>query len=71
MKNTTDSLPAELQAFASPLDSQSPEVQEAFQFLLAAALPSLAPIRSILSPLLLSPQPNHDPSPDARLAWRT
>ena len=36
MKNTTDSLPAELQAFASPLDSQSPEVQEASQFLLVA-----------------------------------
>jgi len=38
MKNTTSDLPPELQAFASLLDVQSPEVQEAFQFLVATAM---------------------------------
>jgi len=37
MKNTTSDLPPELQAFASLLDAQSLDVQEAFQFLLATA----------------------------------
>jgi len=36
--NTTNDLPPELQAFASLLDAQLPEVQEAFQFLLATAM---------------------------------
>ena len=35
MKNTPNDLPPELQAFASLLNAQPPEVQEAFQFLLA------------------------------------
>ena len=34
----TADLPPKLQAFASLLDAQSPEVQEAFQFLLATAM---------------------------------
>ena len=38
MKHATDNLPLELQSFASILDTQLPEVQEAFQFLLAAAM---------------------------------
>ena len=38
MKNTTDNLPPKLQPFASLLDAQPPEVQEAFQFLLATAM---------------------------------
>ncbi|MBL7208956.1 MAG: hypothetical protein ISS52_02535 [Dehalococcoidia bacterium] len=38
MNNTTKALPPELQAFASLLDAQPPEVQEAFQFLLATAM---------------------------------
>lgn len=38
MKNTTADLPPKLQAFASLLDAQSPDVQEAFQFLLATAM---------------------------------
>jgi hypothetical protein len=38
MKNTTSNLPLELQTFASLLDAQLPEVQEAFQFLLAIAM---------------------------------
>ena len=38
MKNETSDLPLKLQAFASLLDAQSPEVQEAFQFLLATAM---------------------------------
>ncbi len=38
MKNTTNDLPPQLQAFAQLLDTQPPEVQEAFQFLLATAL---------------------------------
>jgi len=38
MKNTTADLPPKLQAFASLLDAQPPEVQEAFQFLLATAM---------------------------------
>jgi len=38
MKNVTSDLPPELQPFASPLDAQPPEVQEAFQFLLATAM---------------------------------
>ena len=38
MKNTTSNLPPKLQAFASLLDAQPPEVQEAFQFLLATAM---------------------------------
>ena len=38
MKNTTDNLPPKLQAFASLLDAQPPDVQEAFQFLLATAM---------------------------------
>jgi len=37
MKKTISNLPPELQAFASLLDAQPPEVQEAFQFLLATA----------------------------------
>jgi len=37
-KTTTSDLPPELQAFASLLDTQPPEVQEAFQFLLATAM---------------------------------
>ena len=37
MKNPTSDLPLELQPFASLLDAQPPEVQEAFQFLLATA----------------------------------
>ena len=38
MKNPTSDLPPELQAFASLLDTQPPEVQEAFQFPLATAM---------------------------------
>ena len=38
MKNTASDLPPELQAFASLLDTQPPDVQEAFQFLLATAM---------------------------------
>jgi hypothetical protein len=38
MKNTTDKLPPKLRSFASLLDTQPPEVQEAFQFLLAIAM---------------------------------
>ena len=38
MKNTTSNLPPELQAFASLLDAQPPDVQEAFQFLPATAM---------------------------------
>ena len=38
MKNTTSDLPPKLQAFASLLDTQPPEVQEAFQFLPATAM---------------------------------
>jgi len=38
MKNTTSNLPPKLQAFASLLDAQPPDVQEAFQFLLATAM---------------------------------
>ena len=38
MKNTTSNLPPDLKAFASLLDAQPPEVQEAFQFLLATAM---------------------------------
>jgi len=38
MKKTISNLPLELQAFASLLDAQPPEVQEAFQFLLVTAM---------------------------------
>jgi hypothetical protein len=38
MKTTSNHLPLELRAFASLLDAQPPEVQEAFQFLLATAM---------------------------------
>jgi hypothetical protein len=38
MKTTTNNLPPNLQTFASLLDAQSGEVQEAFQFLLATAM---------------------------------
>ena len=38
MKTTTNNLPPELHAFVSLLDTQPPEVQEAFQFLLATAM---------------------------------
>ena len=38
MECTTNNLPPKLQAFASLLDAQPPEVQEAFQFLLATAM---------------------------------
>jgi len=38
MRNTTNRLLPKLQAFASLLDAQPPEVQEAFQFLLATAM---------------------------------
>ena len=38
MKNTTSHLVSELQASASLLDAQPPQVQEAFQFLLATAM---------------------------------
>jgi len=38
MKTITDDLPPELQALASLLDAQPPEVQEAFQFLPATAM---------------------------------
>ena len=38
MKNTTSDLPPKLQAFAQLLDTQPPDVQEAFQFLLAIAM---------------------------------
>ena len=38
MKKSTNELPLNLQAFASLLDAQPPEVQEAFQFLLATAM---------------------------------
>ena len=38
MKNTTNDFPPALQAFASLLNAQPPEVQEAFQFLLATAM---------------------------------
>jgi hypothetical protein len=38
MKKTTNHLLLALQAFASLLDAQPPEVQEAFQFLLATAM---------------------------------
>ncbi len=38
MKNTATNLPPSLQAFASLLDIQPPEVQDAFRFLLATAM---------------------------------
>ena len=38
MKSTSTNLSPTLQAFASLLDTQPPEVQEAFQFLLATAM---------------------------------
>ena len=38
MKNPTNNLPLNLQAFGSLLDAQPAEVQEAFQFLLATAM---------------------------------
>jgi len=38
MKNTTKHVPPELQAFASLLDAQPSDLQEAFQFLLATAM---------------------------------
>ena len=38
MKNTTADLPPNLHAFASQLDAEHPEVQEAFRFLLATAM---------------------------------
>ena len=38
MNNTSSDFPPELQAFASLLDAQPPEVQEAFQFLLATVM---------------------------------
>ena len=38
MTYETNDLPPELRAFASLLDAQPPEVQEAFQFLLATAM---------------------------------
>ena len=38
MKNQTTNLPPNLQAFASPLDAQPPEVQEVIQFVLATAM---------------------------------
>ena len=38
MKTTTSDFPPKLQPFASLLDAQPPEVQEAFQFLLASAM---------------------------------
>ena len=38
MKNPTSDLPPNLQPFASLLNAQPPEVQEAFQFLLATAM---------------------------------
>jgi len=38
MKNRTNDLPPNLQSFASLLDAQPPDVQEAFQFLLATAM---------------------------------
>jgi len=38
MKNTASDLPPELQAFASLLDAQPTDVQEAFQFLLVTAM---------------------------------
>jgi len=38
MKNPTTDLPPKLQAFASLLDVQPPEVQGAFQFPLATAM---------------------------------
>ena len=38
MKNTTSALPPNLQPFASLLNAQPPEVQEAFQLLLATAV---------------------------------
>ena len=38
VRNTTNNLHPELQALASLLDTQPPEVQEAFQFLLATAM---------------------------------
>jgi len=38
MKNATSDLPPQLQVFASLLAAQPPEVQEAFQFLLATAM---------------------------------
>ena len=38
MKNTTNNLLPKLQSFASLLDAQPADVQEAFQFLLATAM---------------------------------
>jgi len=38
MNNTINNPPLELQGLASDLDAQPPEVQEAFQFLLATAM---------------------------------
>jgi hypothetical protein len=38
MKNMTNDLSPEFQAFASLFDTEPPEVQEAFQFLLATAM---------------------------------
>ena len=38
MKTTINDLPQKLQAFASLLDAQPPEIQQAFQFLLATAM---------------------------------
>jgi hypothetical protein len=37
-RNVSDHLPLELQPFASLLNAQPPEAQEAFQFLLATAM---------------------------------
>jgi len=38
MKKTNSDLPPKLQTFTSLLDAQPPEVQEAFQFLVATAM---------------------------------
>jgi len=38
MRNANNDLPPELQAFASLLDAECPDVQEAVQFLLATAM---------------------------------
>ena len=43
MKDTTNDLPPKLQTFASLLDAQPPEVQEAFQFLLTTAKTTATP----------------------------
>jgi len=61
MKKTTSNLPLELQAFASLLCAQPPDVQEAFQFLLATAMHEAGRLElvrlAVLDVLILSESP--------------